>query len=96
MHKKGMMVVIAVGAGKPAPNGKTCKGKDMIKVPMEALIAETEEGSDVSPEVGSTVVLESVEGTVREINILSQPVMAMAVTGWAGLVGLADLFFFIC
>jgi hypothetical protein len=58
-------VVIAVGRRKP-PHGLK-KGPNMIKVPLDALEAETDEGDGVTPEMGDAVELEAVEGTVRGI-----------------------------
>ncbi len=69
---KGMVIMIAVGRGeKSAPCGhpshKKGKGVNMIKIPLEALASQSEEGEAVQPQVGDTVVLESVEGTVSSI-----------------------------
>ena len=58
-------VVIAGGRRKP-PHGLK-KGCKMIKVPLEALEMETDEGDGVTPEMGDAVELETVEGTVRGI-----------------------------
>tara|TARA_R100001443_G_scaffold115483_1_gene133356 strand:- start:591 stop:983 length:393 start_codon:yes stop_codon:yes gene_type:complete len=75
MHKgktpKGMTIIIAVGGGKPPSHGrsnKKKKGSEMIKIPMEALVSDDEMGEGVSPEVGDMVSLDSVEGSVAEIN----------------------------
>ena len=70
MHKgkkpKGMVIMIAVGGGKPPSHGHSPKdreeGCEMIKIPLAALAADSEEGDGVSPEVGDAVVLENVEG----------------------------------
>ena len=64
MHKKGMMVVIAVGAGKPAPNGKTCKGKDMIKVPMPNRTAKFKTVMVFKDENKELIVEGVVKGTI--------------------------------
>jgi len=75
MHKgkkpKGMTIIIAVGGGKPPSHGrsnKNKKGSEMIKIPMEALVSDDEMGEGISPEVGDMVSLDSVEGSVAEIN----------------------------
>jgi len=68
---KGMVIMIAVGGGKPPHHGHSDKDKegcDMIKLPMEALVSEDEEGEGVVPEVGDTVSLDAVEGDVTAIN----------------------------
>lgn len=75
MHKgkkpKGMTIIIAVEGGKPPSHGrsnKNKKGSEMIKIPMEALVSDDEMGEGISPEVGDMVSLDSVEGSVAEIN----------------------------
>ena len=40
----------------------------MIKVPTEALVSETEGGEALSPAIGDSVVLDSVEGEVVAVN----------------------------
>jgi len=40
----------------------------MIKLPLDALVSELEDGSEAAPEVGDVVVLETVEGEVVGIN----------------------------
>jgi predicted dienelactone hydrolase len=63
--KGGVTLIIAVGGGKPPHHGRSNKdeeGCEMIKVPLTALAAGSEEGEDLSPEVGDSVVLENVEG----------------------------------
>ena len=40
----------------------------MIKVPIDALVTDTEGGEEVAPEIGDTVVLEVVEGEVTHID----------------------------
>tara|TARA_Y100000310_G_scaffold306256_1_gene347205 strand:+ start:50 stop:340 length:291 start_codon:yes stop_codon:yes gene_type:complete len=40
----------------------------MIKLPLDALVSELEDGAEVAPEVGDVVVLETVEGEVVGIN----------------------------
>lgn len=75
MHKgkkpKGMTIIIAVEGGKPPSHGrsnKNKKGSEMIKIPMEALVSDDEMGEGISPEVGDMVSVDSVEGSVAEIN----------------------------
>jgi len=64
--KGGVTLIIAVGGGKPPRHGRSHKDKEegceMIKIPLAALAADSDEGGDVSPEVGDAVVLDSVEG----------------------------------
>ncbi len=67
MHKKGMVVMIAVGAGKPAPHGKSPKDKDMIILPIEALASDNESGESIAPEAGDSVILDDVEGVVSSV-----------------------------
>ena len=70
--KGGVTLIIAVGGGKPPHHGHSDKDKkegcEMIKIPMEALVSEDEEGEGVVPEVGDTVSLDAVEGDVTAIN----------------------------
>jgi len=40
----------------------------MIRLPLDALVSELEDGSEVSPEIGDVVVLETVEGEVVAVN----------------------------
>ena len=40
----------------------------MIKIPLAALAADSDEGGDVSPEVGDAVVLDSVEGELVNVD----------------------------
>ena len=64
--KGGVTLIIAVGGGKPPHHGRSHKDKEegceMIKIPLAALAADSEEGEGVSPEVGDAVVLDNVEG----------------------------------
>jgi len=68
----GMTLIISVGGGKPPHHGdsrkKDKKGCEMIKLPLDALVSDTEEGAAIAPEVGDVVVLEQVEGEVVGIN----------------------------
>jgi len=70
--KGGMTLIIAVGGGKPPHHGHSNKhnkkGCEMIRLSMDSLVADLEGGEEVSPEVGDTVVLETVEGEVVGIN----------------------------
>ena len=40
----------------------------MIKIPIDSLITDSEEGGDVAPEIGDVVILETVEGEVISVN----------------------------
>ena len=69
--KGGLTLIISVGGGKPPHHGdsdKQDKGCEMIKLPLDALVSELEDGAEVAPEVGDGVVLETVEGEVVGIN----------------------------
>ena len=69
--KGGITLIIAVGGGKPPSHGhsdKQDKGCEMIRLPLDALVSELEDGAEVAPEVGDVVVLETVEGEVVAVN----------------------------
>jgi len=69
--KGGVTLIITVGGGKPPSRGHSDKHKEgceMIKLPLDALVSELEDGAEVAPEVGDVVVLETVEGEVVGIN----------------------------
>ena len=70
--KGGVTLIITVGGGHPPSRSSSVdskkEGNEMIKVPMEALVSETEEGEALAPAVGDSVVLDSVEGEVVAIN----------------------------
>ena len=69
--KGGLTLIISVGGGKPPHHGdsdKQDKGCEMIKLPLDALVSELEDGTEAAPEVGDVVVLETVEGEVVGIN----------------------------
>jgi len=70
--KGGMTLIIAVGGGKPPHHGNSDKqdkkGCEMIRLPLDALVADLEDGAEVAPEVGDVVVLETVEGEVVAVN----------------------------
>jgi len=69
--KGGLTLIISVGGGKPphhGDSGKQDKGCEMIKLPLDALVSELEDGTEAAPEVGDVVVLETVEGEVVGIN----------------------------
>ena len=69
--KGGMTLIITVGGGKPPSRGHSDKHKEgceMIRLPLDALVSELEDGSEAAPEVGDVVVLETVEGEVVGIN----------------------------
>ena len=69
--KGGLTLIISVGGGKPPHHGdsdKQDKGCEMIKLPLDALVSELEDGAEVAPEVGDVVVLETVEGEGVGIN----------------------------
>jgi len=69
--KGGLTLIISVGGGKPPHHGdsdKQDKGCEMIKLPLDALVSELEDGTEAVPEVGDVVVLETVEGEVVGIN----------------------------
>ena len=69
--KGGVTLIITVGGGKPPSRGHSDKHKEgceMIRLPLDALVSELEDGAEVLPEVGDVVVLETVEGEVVGIN----------------------------
>lgn len=70
--KGGVTLIITVGGGHPPSRSSSVdskkEGNEMIKVPMEALVSETEGGEGLAPAVGDSVVLDSVEGEVVAIN----------------------------
>ena len=70
--KGGMTLIIAVGGGKPPSHGHSDKqdkqGCEMIRLPLDALVTDLEDGAEVAPEVGDVVVLETVEGEVVAVN----------------------------
>ena len=69
--KGGLTLIIAVGGGKPPRHGNSDvkeKGCEMIRLPLDALVADLEDGAEVAPEVGDVVVLETVEGEVVAVN----------------------------
>ena len=69
--KGGVPLIITVGGGKPPSRGHSDKHKEgceMIRLPLDALVSELEDGSEAAPEVGDVVVLETVEGEVVGIN----------------------------
>ena len=69
--KGGVTLIITVGGGNPSHSSSVDskkEGNEMIKVPMEALVSETEGGEGLAPAVGDSVVLDSVEGEVVAIN----------------------------
>ena len=69
--KGGVTLIITVGGGKPPSRGHSDKHKEgceMIRLPLDALVSELEDGSAAAPEVGDVVVLETVEGEVVGIN----------------------------
>ena len=70
--KGGVTLIITVGGGNPPHHGHSDKhnkeGCEMIRVPLDALVSELEDGAEVAPEVGDVVVLETVEGEVVGIN----------------------------
>ena len=70
--KGGLTLIISVGGGKPPSHGHSDKqdkqGCEMIRLPLDALVSELEDGAEVAPEVGDVVVLETVEGEVVAVN----------------------------
>ncbi len=69
--KGGLTLIISVGGGKPPHHGdsdKQDKGCEMIRLPLDALVSELEDGTEAAPEVGDVVVLETVEGEVVAVN----------------------------
>jgi len=70
--KGGVTLIITVGGGNPPSRSSSVdskkEGNEMIKVPMEALVSETEGGEGLAPAIGDSVVLDSVEGEVVAVN----------------------------
>ena len=70
--KGGLTLIISVGGGKPPSHGHSDKqdkqGREMIRLPLDALASELEDGAEVAPGVGDVVVLETVEGEVVAVN----------------------------
>ena len=69
--KGGVTLIITVGGGNAPSRGHSDKHKEgceMIRLPLDALVAGTEDGAGVAPEVGDAIVLETVEGEVVAIN----------------------------
>ena len=70
--KGGLTLIISVGGGKPPHHGNSDKqdkqGCEMIRLPLDALVSELEDGTEAAPEVGDVVVLETVEGEVVAVN----------------------------
>ena len=70
--KGGVTLIITVGGGHSPSCSSSVdskkEGNEMIKVPMEALVSETEGGEALSPAIGDAVVLDSVEGEVVAVN----------------------------
>jgi hypothetical protein len=69
--KGGLTLIISVGGGNAPSHGhsdKQDKGGKMIRLPLETLVSKLEDGSEVAPEVGDAIVLETVEGEVVAIN----------------------------
>ena len=70
--KGGVTLIITVGGGHSPSRSSSVdskkEGNEMIKVPMEALVSETEGGEGLTPAIGDSVVLDSVEGEVVAIN----------------------------
>tara|TARA_R100001530_G_scaffold94749_3_gene65801 strand:+ start:195 stop:584 length:390 start_codon:yes stop_codon:yes gene_type:complete len=70
--KGGLTLIIAVGGGKPPSHGHSDKqdkkGCEMIRLPLDALVSELEDGAEVAPGIGDVVVLETVEGEVVAVN----------------------------
>ena len=67
--KGGVTLIIALGGGFPPPKSHVNhKGCDMIKIPIDSLITDSEEGGDIAPEIGDVVILETVEGEVISVN----------------------------
>ena len=69
--KGGVTLIITVGGGDPSHSNSVDskkEGCEMIKVPMEALVSETEGGEALSPVIGDVVALDSIEGEVVAVN----------------------------
>ncbi len=69
--KGGVTLIITVGGGDPSHGNSVDskkEGNEMIKVPMEALVSETEGGEALSPVIGDVVALDSIEGEVVAVN----------------------------
>ena len=70
--KGGVTLIITVGGGHSPSRSSSVdskkEGNEMIKVPMEALVSETEGGEGLTPAIGDAVVLDSVEGEVVAVN----------------------------
>jgi len=72
MHPKGgVTLMITVGGGEPPSHGHSDskkEGCEMIRLPIDALVAEGEGGDTVAPEVGDSVVMNDVGGEITAIN----------------------------
>ena len=68
--KGGVTLIITVGGAENPSHGhsvKSKKGNKMIKVPIDALASDTEEGVVVEPVAGDEITLDAVGGVVSDV-----------------------------
>lgn len=68
--KGGVTLIITVGGAENPSHGhsiKSKKGETMIKIPLDALASDTEDGVVVEPVAGDAVMLDAVEGVVSDV-----------------------------
>ena len=68
--KGGVTLIITVGGAENPSHGhsvKSKKGNKMIKVPIDALASDTEEGVVVEPVAGDEITLDAVGGVVGDV-----------------------------
>ena len=69
--KGGVTLIITVGGAENPSHGHSIKSKKgkktMIKIPLDALASDTEDGVVVEPVAGDAVMLDAVEGVVSDV-----------------------------